>query len=194
VSYEVRLVTPEDRLALEALFERDHSPCYCRYWHFTGTNKEWEARCAFEPHENRAELAEALETRSEQAIGLIARATEPSEAPPLIGWMKLIPQRALPKLLARSPYKNLETPDVFSIGCFLIDPAHRRRGVARALVEAAITVAPTLGARYLEAYPRVFEGMHDAEQWTGPFAMFESLGFEVVRDQPQYPVVRRRVG
>lgn len=178
-----RLVTPSDFAALAALFERDNSPCYCRYWHFTGTNKEWEARCAFEPEKNRAELAEYLE-----GTGVVAL-----DGDAVIGWMKLVPQQTLVKLLARSPYKGLESPDAFSIGCFLVDPARRRQGVARALVEAAIPIARARGATFLEAYPRVFEGLHDFEQWTGPNKLFESLGFEVHRDQPQYPVLRKRL-
>jgi len=178
-----RLVTPSDFAALAALFERDHSPCYCRYYHFTGTNKEWEARCAVEPEKNREELQGALE-----GTGVVA-----VDADAIVGWMKLVPQRTLTKLLARSPYKGLESPDTYSIGCFLVDPTRRRQGVARAMVEAAIPIARALGATYLEAYPRVFEGMHEGEQWTGPYAMFESLGFAIHRDQPQYPVMRKRL-
>ena len=178
----VRLVTAEDFDALAALFERDHSPCYCRYWHFTGTNKEWEARCALEPEKNREELRVALQTPPQGLVAVTDR---------IVGWVKLVPQPTLHKLLMRSPYKGLETPEVWSIGCFLIDPEHRRTGVATALVRGAIDHARSLGAKTLEAYPRVFEGMHDAEQWTGPYAMFEHLGFEVFRDQPQYPVMRR---
>lgn len=189
MSVVVAAVGPEDFEALAALFERDHSPCYCRYWHFGGTNKEWEARCAFAPHENREELGRALAARSDEARGLVARMSGSDE---VVGWMKLAPRRALPKLLARSTYRELDDPgDVWSIGCFLVDPAHRRQGVARALVEGAIPIARSWGARFLEAYPRVFEGMHDFEQWTGPMPLYEQLGFTIVRDQVQYPVVRR---
>lgn len=185
MTYAVTLAGPEDFAALSALFERDASPCYCRYWHFTGTNKEWEARCGLAPEENREELGRALESRSDEARGLVAR-----DAERLVGWMKLAPQPTLKKLLARSPYRGLEAPDVFSIGCFLVDPEYRRKGVARALVQGAIAIAPSLGAHALEAYPRVFSGLHDFEQFTGPYELFTSLGFEVVRDQPQYPVLR----
>ncbi len=186
----VEPVAPTDEAALLSLFARDHSPCHCRYWHFTGTNKEWEARCALEPQVNAAELSAALAAKSDEARGLVARSPD---APTILGWMKLAPQRALSKLLARPTYRGLETSGVFSIGCFLVDPAHRRQGVARALVTRAIELAPSWGATALEAYPRVFEGMHDFEQWTGPARLFAELGFETFRDQPQYPVLRRSV-
>lgn len=188
MAYDVRLAQPDDFVELAALFERDFSPCYCRYWHFGGTNKEWEARCGLEPQKNRDELGAALAAQHDEARGLVARV---SGAPQIVGWMKLAPQPALKKLLARSPYRGLEAPDTFSIGCFLVDPAHRRKGVARALLEGAIAVAPSLGCKTIEAYPRVFDGLHDFEQFTGPYELFTSLGFEVAREQPQYPVLRR---
>jgi GNAT superfamily N-acetyltransferase len=195
MSVTVEEVGAQDSEDLQALFARDHSPCYCRYWHFAGTNKEWEARCAFEREVNATELDAALKARSDEARGLVARLGDERT---LVGWMKLAPQRALPKLLARPPYRGLETTGVFAIGCFLVAPAHRRQGIARALVTRAIELAPSWGATHLEAYPRVAvgggEGLHDFEQWTGPGKLFEELGFEVHRDQPQYPVLRRHLG
>jgi GNAT superfamily N-acetyltransferase len=185
----VREVDPDDFAALAALFDREHCPCYCRYWHFEGTNKEWEARCGLEPEKNRQDLETSLgrgETRGVVAI----------EGDTVLGWMKLSRRGFMPKLLARSPYKNLDVPEdgaVFSIGCFLIDSAHRRKGIARAMLKGAIEIAKSMGAGYLEGYPRVFEGLHDFEQFTGPGKLYEELGFEVVRDQPQYPVLRRRL-
>jgi len=186
----VRPVEPSDESALVALFEREGSPCFCRYWHFTGTNKEWEARCALEPKRNREELENALATGSDQARGLVAFSPDRTT---ILGWTKLVAQRTLPKLLARVPYRGLEENDVFSIGCFLVDPKHRREGVARALVEGAIEWAPKWGAKFLEAYPRSADGLHEGEMWTGPLALFTSLGFEVFRESPQYPVLRRKV-
>ena len=182
----VEPLDPKRGGALAALFEREGSPCYCRYWHFSGTNKEWQARCGLEPEQNRRELAAAMGTL--EASGLLAM-----EGDLAVGWMKLSPR--LPKLLSRLPYRDLDDPGpVLAIGCFLVDPAHRRRGVAARLVDAAIAFAPTRGARFLEAYPRVSEApLHDGEAWQGPHALFLSRGFVVVRDAPQYPVLRRAV-
>jgi len=179
--------------ALAALFERDSSPCYCRFWHFGGTNKEWEARCAFEPTTNRNELEQALLRGDDQARGLVARSSNR-----IVGWMKLTPRRGLTKLLLRAPYKGLDdgtSPaiETLSIACFLVDPAHRRQGVARALVRSALDSARRSGARYVEAYPRVASTLYDAEAWTGPHSIFVELGFEIARDAPQYPVMRREV-
>ncbi|GAC1353149.1 MAG: hypothetical protein NVS3B20_20600 [Polyangiales bacterium] len=204
------VVTPvqsSDLPALEALFDRTGCSCFCRYWHFTGSNKEWEARCGLEASRNLAEFAEALHQGSDEARGLVARAgmaADDREAKSqrddrILGWMKLAPRRSLTKLLTRVPYRGMSTAshqeasNALSIGCFLIDPAERRSGIATALVRGALALGAAWGASFIEAYPRVGEGLHDGEMWTGPMSVFAALGFEVVRDAPQYPVLRCRV-
>ena len=189
---EVAEVTAADTPSLIALMERERCPCFCRFWHFTGTNKEWEARCALAPEQNRTELQGAIEARSNEGKGLIARLAGDGS---IVGWMKLTPRAAMPKLLARVPYRDLgEREGVLSIGCFVVDPAHRRRGVARALVEGALAIAPRWGAAFVEAYPRGSDlPLHDGEAFMGPIALYRSLGFEIARDAPQYPVLRKRV-
>jgi len=184
----VEALGPARAVALAALFDREGSPCFCRYWHFGGTNKEWEARCAERKDDNRAELSAAIAAGTEEARGLVALRGED-----VVGWMKLTRRAALPKLLARFPYRGLDDPrDVFAIGCFLVDPSHRRAGVATALLDFAIAHAPTWGARFLEAYPRASDApLHEGELFQGPHALFASRGFAVVREAPQYPVLRR---
>ncbi len=191
------LVAPADTPELTALFSRDASPCHCRFWHFTGTNKEWEARCAFGEADNRRELEQAIAERRDDGLGLVARV---EGEPRIVGWMKLAPRRSLVKLLARVPSRGLDEPErpaaeTLAIACFLVDPSLRTQGVARALVDGALRIAPTLGAKWVEAYPRVAEQtLHDGEAWMGPVQLFRSAGFEVVREAPQYPVLRKRVG
>lgn len=177
--------------ALVALFAREGSPCHCRYWHFAGTNKEWEARCALEPEENARALLAAASEGSVEAQGIVARRGDE-----VVGWLKVAPRAALPKLLGRLPYRDLDDPGgVLSLGCFLVDPTMRRAGVAGALLDGAIAHAPSLGGRFLEAYPRVSDApLHDGEAWQGPHALFVSRGFRVVREASQYPVLQRAVG
>lgn len=195
--FEVTAVTSADVAGLIALMQRDGNPCFCRYWHFSGTNKEWEARCGLDAQANERELREAIELGRDDGRGLVAR--DPEDRALVVGWMKLTPRRTLTKLLARVPYRGLDdqarpASDTLAIGCFVVDPTRRRQGVARALVEAAIRLAPSLGASFVEAYPRVSEQpLHDGEAWMGPHRLFMDLGFEVARESPQYPVLRRKV-
>jgi len=176
---------------LRALFERVGSTCYCRYWHFAGTKNEWLDRCAHRPEENAAELDVALAGGT--AEGLVA-----VHDGRVVGWMKLTPRARVPKLRALPVYRALSLGDpeaTFSIGCFVVDPAHRREGVARALVAAAPAFARARGARALEAYPRrSTEPLHDEEVWQGPETVFVAAGFRAVHDVAPYPVYVKDLG
>lgn len=189
-SVVVRAVEPTDADALTALFVRDGSPCFCRFWHFTGTNKEWEARCAFESDVSARELREAVAQRRADGLGMVA-----IEGDEIVGWMKLAPRATLTKLLKRSPYKDLHAPpETLGIGCFLVDPRHRRRGVAAALLDGAIAHARTIGAKAIEAWPRIStEGsapLHDGELMQGPASLYVSRGFSWIRRDPPHPTLR----
>ncbi|MBM4364041.1 MAG: GNAT family N-acetyltransferase, partial [Deltaproteobacteria bacterium] len=139
---------PSSAPALAALFERADVPCHCRYWHFPGDDRAWLARCALEPEQNRAELEESLASGRPDGRGLVAL----DDAGSALGWLKLVPALAAPKLVDRRPYRGLPClsgprDDVVMLGCLLVDPAARRRGVARALVTAAVASARGDGYR-----------------------------------------------
>lgn len=179
--------------SLLGLFEAASSPCFCRYWHFVGTKNEWLDRCANHPEENAAELEAAVRLHDPTARGLVAVDTNEI----VVGWMKLTARAHLPKLRALPVYRSLDLGDdatTFSVGCILIHPDFRRRGVARALVRAAPSFVRAWGGRAVEAYPRrSSEPLHAEEAWQGPESVFVSEGFEVVHDVAPYPVYRLTV-
>lgn len=176
---------------LIALFEASHSACFCRYWHFDGTKNDWLDRCAHRPEENAAELEAAARAGAIGARGLVAL----DDAGEAIGWMKLTPRSAVPKLRALPVYRSLDLGSeetTYSVGCFVVRPDVRGRGVARALVEAAPRFARAWGARAIEAYPRRSTApLHDEEAWQGPEGVFVAAGFEAVVDVAPYPVYRK---
>jgi GNAT superfamily N-acetyltransferase len=184
---KVEEVTAEHAPALRALFDRVGSSCFCRYWHFRGNKNEWLDRCAHRPEENAAELDEALAGGG--AEGLVA-----IDRDEVIGWMKLTPRLRVAKLRNLPVYRSLALGDeatTFAIGCFLVDPRHRRSGVALALLRAAPAIARARGAAALEAYPRrSSEPLHDEEAWQGPERIFVESGFHVIHDVAPYPVYR----
>lgn len=184
-SLAVRWSGAADEAAIVSLFERDSSPCFCRYWHFEGDKNAWLARCAGEPEVNRDALSVDLRSGADAARALVALTAQGQ----CVGWMKLAPRRAVPKLRKLPVYRALDLGDddgVWSVGCFLVDEAWRGRGVARRLVSEIPRALAPLGARAVEAYPR--QGLHAAEAWTGPAKVFEA--FSRVGGDDAYPVLR----
>lgn len=176
---------------LFALFEAASVTCFCRYWHFEGTKNEWLDRCAHRPEENREELATAVREEREDGGGVVAVNDDGT----VVGWMKLTRRSAVPKLRRLPVYRSLDLGDeeaTFAIGCFVIHPAFRRSGIARALIEAADRVARDRGASAIEGYPRRSSSpLYDEEAWQGPERAFVASGFEHVAGEPPYPVYRK---
>jgi len=173
-----------------ALFDAAASPCFCRYWHFEGDENAWLDRCAHQREENRREQLALVHAGDERARGLVALDGEDA-----VGWMKLVSRARLPKLRRLPVYRALDLGDddgVLSIGCILVHPAYRRRGVAKDLLAAAEAHGRALGARALEAYPRsTTEPVSDEELWLGPESIFLAAGFEPVAGEKPYRVLRK---
>jgi GNAT superfamily N-acetyltransferase len=197
-SFRVESAGASHLAELCALFERAGSACHCEWWHFQGDKNAWLDRLAHRPLENREALARRLRESAEphHPHGMIAL----EDSGKAIGWMKLTPCGRVHKLYDQRLYRGLpcfgaggDRSKVLSIGCFLVDEAYRRRGVASALLRAAIGHARALGARAIEAFPRAGSDLRDEEVWTGPEALFLGHGFEIAPDAKSYPVWRKRL-
>jgi GNAT superfamily N-acetyltransferase len=179
--------------AWATLFDACGCACFCRWWHFEGTKNEWLARCAGGPEANRAEQRALVEAGDTRARGLLAM-----RGATALGWMKLVPRASVPKLRGWGVYRGMDLGDdagVWSIGCLLVRPGERRRGVARALVRAAPSRVAAWGGRVVEAYPRDApdppeEPLHDEQAWMGTTRLFASCGFVEVAAEGPYRVLR----
>jgi GNAT superfamily N-acetyltransferase len=187
---------PDTFAAWADLFERAASPCFCRYWHFEGTKYDWLARCALDASTNRDEAERATRAGAPDAVGLVAL-----DGALAVGWMKLGPRATVPKLRGLPIYRTLDLgPDegVWSVGCFLVDPERRGRGISAALLDAAPTFVRARGGRALEAYPRHVHDtesprLHDDAALMGPESMFAARGYVRVAEAAatkMYPVYR----
>lgn len=181
--------------ALAALFESNGFGCFCRFWHFGGTSREWMERCFTGPETSRAEMQEALRQGSPEMWGLVAE----NAAGQVVGWLKAAPANVVPKLYNQRLYKGLpcfggDRTGVFSIGCMLVREDMRRQGIARSLLRELIARAPSWGARALEAFPRSDPDLSDAALQGGPLALLSEAGFRVVHDFFPYPVLRLDLG
>lgn len=158
--------------------------CWCMFYRHAGGGSEAVGGAAA-AQRSRAEL-QALAAQ-DPPPGLIGYE---GETP--VGWISLGPRADFARLARSRVMKPVDEQPVWSIVCFVVPSAHRRRGVARALLAGAVAWARERGVALLEAYPvdRAEPSAGDAS-WFGSKAMFDEAGFEeVARRKPARPVVR----
>jgi len=182
-SFRVERFAPE-RLAD---FDRVHSDergagwCKCVAW-WVPTWDGFGARTA----EQNASLRRDLCERGEWD-GLLAY-----DGDDAIGWCQVGPRDRLQKLVSQLGLPA--DPDTWAVTCFLVAPGWRRRGVARALLAAAVRAARDAGARRIEGYPAAGGSFDDDDAWTGTASMFDRAGFAVAVDSRPRLVVSLDLG
>jgi GNAT superfamily N-acetyltransferase len=169
--------------------------CWCMYFRVRG--RSWANSAA---DRNRSDL-EALAATSD-ATGGVAPGLVAYRDGSAIGWVSLAPREEYERLAFSTVLRPVDERQVWSIVCFVVAGRQRGRGVAIALLDAAIAYARGRGATTLEAYP-----IHESRgrvssdaAYTGTQRMFERAGFEVVEvrqwnatSSPR-PIVRLELG
>jgi GNAT superfamily N-acetyltransferase len=99
-----------------------------------------------------------------------------------VGWCGVAVRTETPRLLRSRTIPAVDDLPVWSIGCFLVRPGYRRRGVARALLGAVVDAAREAGAPGIEAYPIDPEGrrVEVGAGFVGIASMFDAAGFRRV--------------
>ena len=141
---------------------------------------------------NRAEFRELLEA-SEVPMGFLAY----NDDGRAIGWCASGPRsrysRAVkvPTMKGRDP---AEDRDVWLVPCFLVDRDQRRRGVAKALLDAAVHAAAEAGAKAIEGFPLSGSKKRSksADFMTGTEDLFAACGFSPLHRPSGNRVVMRR--
>ena len=165
---------------VEAVFgtKGDPAHCWCQWYKIPGS--DWRAIGDEALHDRLA----AQLTASGAGPGLLAY---DGDTP--VGWCAVEPRANLPRLrqsrivAGSTPNPDFDEPDVWSLSCFVVPRAYRRRGVGKALTEAAVEFARANGARIVEGYAidhHVREKTPAAELFHGTVSMFENAGFEEV--------------
>jgi GNAT superfamily N-acetyltransferase len=98
-----------------------------------------------------------------------------------VGWVSVGPRESFPYFERSRALAPLPGDKVWSVTCFYVPAAHRKRGIAAALLDAAVGLAAQRGARIVEGYPATPKrgvAMPAAFAWTGVPALFERAGFE----------------
>jgi len=116
-----------------------------------------------------------------------------------VGWCAVESRSAYPRLAyTRVPWAGREEdpsdPGVWAITCFVVRVGYRRRGVSRALAEAAVEHARAHGARAVEGYPKQLAPGKKAtwgELYVGTPGIFAAAGLrEVSNPTPRRSVMR----
>jgi GNAT superfamily N-acetyltransferase len=173
----------------------DPSTCWCQF--FKITDSEWKTLGA-------AGRASCLQTQANAARdggaptpGLIAYA----EREP-VGWVGVEPRTQYPRALRGTVVtdgsaQSADDDSVWAIVCFVVRVGFRRRGVAGALIAAAVQHARAQGARLIEGYPvdtSEREKVTSAELYHGTVTLFTTAGFSVdARPLPGRALVTLRV-
>ncbi len=105
----------------------------------------------------------------------------------LAGWCQAWKRDVFPKLATQFG----ATPDAgaWMIGCILVLPEFRARGVATNALSQVVDDLKLRGARSIDTYPRR-GALEPGELWNGPESTYVRLGFKVVRDDAKRPVLR----
>jgi uncharacterized protein YndB with AHSA1/START domain/GNAT superfamily N-acetyltransferase len=184
---EIRPLSPALREDYLGFFDRDAfrdnpawAECYCLFYQFAGSAAEWSARTAAE---NRAEVSGLI--GGGQTQGYLAYV----DGRP-VGWCHATELRRLPGLEGRLEFAIVGDEKLGVIVCFVIAAPYRRKGIARALLDAACAGFRERGLAYAEAYP-VKGPKSDASAYHGPLSMYLEAGFEPVREEGHYVVVRK---
>lgn len=166
-----RPVTSEDWPIIEQLFGPNGAcgGCWCMTWRVPRGGKLWQE---VKGEKNKRAFRKLVQ--GGDVFGVLAFADDQP-----VGWCCIGPRGDFARL---ATIKNLQTqwkPTTWSVTCFFIRSAWRRKGVATALLAQAVKVARANGATELEAYPvRPYtDSIPAAFAWTGIPVLFEKEKF-----------------
>lgn len=174
--YATRELGPKTYADFAALAEKQGG-CWCMYYQRakpvkSGSLEEW-ART------NKRDKRRLVREGRSHAI-LVYEGEKP------VGWCQYGPSEELPRIDEGRFYRKAKRPDgdrrLWRITCFFVDRSHRRKGVARAGLTAALASIRKRGGGIVEAYPVVSKKMAAVPEWLwfGTPRMFEREGFEKV--------------
>lgn len=172
-SYTTRPLTPDTWDDFARLVEANNGVwggCWCLGFHPEGVGKKGQTAAG-----NRAAKRAHVEDGTVHQILVY-------DGDACVGWCQYGSPTELPNIKNPKAYAEAagEPPD-WRIGCIFTGGRHRRHGVARAGVGAALAAIKAAGGGLVEAYPEQVEDrkpQRGAYLHTGPTTLFDEFGFE----------------
>ncbi len=166
--FEFLPVTAGRSADLERFSQRHGTFRYCSCMRWRLTSAEFRASTK----ESRAEGLAAL-VRAGAPVGVLAH----DDGEP-VGWCSIAPRTGYPALERSRVLARVDDAVVWSVVCFFVDSAVRRRGLSLGLLRAAVGYAAEAGAGIVEGYP--VEPGPRSYTWMGSPATFLAAGFRDV--------------
>ncbi len=160
----------------------DWATCYCHFYHFAGTNKQFFQRTG---EENRKVSKELI--LSGQMNGFLAY----SDNKP-VGWCNVNSRENFAKILYEDDSPDSQQKQIAGIVCFIIGHTHRRQGIARQLLKHTISSLKEKGYDIIESYPRKGD-LSDAHSYRGPISLYNSEGFTIYKEFKDFYVMRKNL-
>jgi GNAT superfamily N-acetyltransferase len=162
--------------------------CWCMYPRLTDAQTRQLPGPGSTNQRRRAAMTKLAHRR--RAPGLLA--FEDGEP---VGWIAIAPRTELARIDVSRATPRLDGEDVWVIPCVTVKKTVRGRGIALALIRAAVAYASEQGAPAVEAYPRAgVTRTGDDSAYFGTEPLFRRAGFQVVRkpleDRPRNWVPR----
>lgn len=160
--------------------------CYCHYYEVPPA-LDWKS---FDGPMNRAAMAARIATGEME--GYLAY-----DGGEVVGWMNAQPYPKLRHACARlhiaAPPLPVPPHEAAAIVCFVVPPARRRQGIARALLAAGVANLAARGLAVVDAFPWNTEPANTkaTDHYHGSLPMFAQAGFVPIAVHENLTVVRR---
>lgn len=101
-----------------------------------------------------------------------------------VGWCGVGPRAQLHRLTRSRTMPSIDDIPVWTVICFVVRSGHRRKGVAHALLDGAVSFARSHGAPVIEGYPAdPGRGrINSSAAHVGTIGLFAAAGFELVEE------------
>ncbi len=177
-------LTGERWADLETLFGVNgaYAGCWCMWWRLS--------RAEFSRLDRESRRL-ALKALVDQGVvpGVLAYVDGQPAA-----WCSLAPREQYLSLERSPTLKRIDDQPVWSIVCFYVARAYRRRAILLPLIRKALQYAAQNGARIVEAYPYqpdADEKVQPVSSFMGLYSTLYKAGFvEVSRPSPKRPLMR----
>jgi GNAT superfamily N-acetyltransferase len=185
---EVAPATVERWDDLETLFgpKGAYSGCWCMFWRLKRSDFNHMSG------EDRKAVLKDMTCRNE-VPGVLAYVRDQP-----VGWCSVGPREGYTALEKSRILKRLDDTPVWSIVCFYVAKAFRKRGMMLELVRGAVGYAGQEGARVIEAYPIDMQTHQLAGKkltgysgYMGIASIFRAAGFVRVADASETQLIMR---